>query len=269
MPRLTTCLVDQIATVASVAVGLLALMSLIAVATSVTGVAIPASKRTALAHFDSKVHLHGMTTATPTEPASNKVTGSAHIGYLNCPAPDVLLTASIQKGVFAPGQLVTYRVAVHNLSRTICGTPRRNLPAVPTTPNSAGLLGPCGELSVVVYNAEGTNVYPGRVAYGCPLILGPSIPPGQTIATTGMWQPGGSRGPGPYRLVIDGKVTLPIVITATAPTTRPAPSPAVPAPSPSLGSPGLGSPPILRTRVPPRSALSTPPVPFGLSGLGS
>jgi hypothetical protein len=273
MRRPATSFVHRAGARASAAVaGLLALTSPIGSGATPSGAASPASDQAGQVHTHSGVHSHHpstTTTTSPLPPASNDVTRSARIGYLSCPAPDGLLTVSIQAQAFAPGQVVTYRVSVHNLSRTTCGTPGRTLPTIPTTPNFVpGLLGPCGELSVVVYSAEGTNVYPGPVAYGCPMILGPSVGPGQTIVTTGTW-PSGSRGPGRYRLVIDGKVTVPIVVTGTTPTTPPAPSPPMPTPSPSQGLSGSGSLPMPSTRVPPPSALPTPTLPFRLRTPGS
>jgi hypothetical protein len=248
----------------AVVAALLALTASTGATATEAAAAAPSSDRAAHAHAHahSSVHSHHASTTTTTArpaPTPDDVTRSAHIGYLSCPAPDVLLTASIQEGPFAPGQLVTYRVSVHNLARTACGTPGRTFPTVPTTPNFAlGLLGPCGELSVVIYNAEGTNVYPGPVAFSCPMIVGPRIAPGQTIATTGMWQPTGSPGPGSYRLVIDGKVTLPIVIAATPS------APGLPTPTPAPTLPGSGSLPTPSTPVGPPSALPTPTVPSRL-----
>ncbi len=241
MRRPATSFVHRAALVSAVVTGLLALTS-----PSGSGAtqSAPADHTT-----DQTAHAHATTTTSLPAPASNDVTRSAHIGYLSCPAPTVLLTVTIQARAFAPGQLVTYRVSLHNPSRATCGTPGRTFPTSQTMPNFvAGLLGACGELSVAIYDAKGTNVYPGPVAYGCPMIVGPSIAPGLTIATTGTWQPAGSRGAGRYRLVIDGKVTLPIVITGTTP----------------QGFSGLGSPPISSTRVPPPSALPRPTVPFRL-----
>jgi hypothetical protein len=258
------------------AAGFLVLMAVTGLAATPGEAAALSSARAAHAPSRSSVPAHRATTTTttttvpPAAPPSGGVTRSAHVGYLDCPAPDVLLTASIQERAFAPGQLVTYRVSVHNLSRATCGTRGRILPTIPTTPNFAeGLLGPCGEISVVIYDADGTNVYPGPVAFGCPMILGPSIAPGQSIATTGTWEQTGTRGPGSYRLVIDGKVTLPIVIAGSAPSAPGAPSPPMPTPGPTPVFPGSSSLPIPSTRVPPPSALPTPTVPSRLPRAGS
>jgi hypothetical protein len=195
---------------------------------------------------------HAATSPSPSTPAarSTVVTRSAHIGYLNCPVPHVLLTASIARRSFTVGQPVTYKVAVRNLSHTTCGTPGRPLPTIPTAPTVAlGLLGPCGELSVVIYDAAGTDVYPGPVAYGCPMIVGPALHPGQSLATTGTWTPAPVRASGRYRLVIAGKVTLPIVLAEAT---------AAPTPTPL---PGSGALPLPKTKVPPPSVLPTPTTP--------
>lgn len=272
MRRSATSFVHRAAVASAVVAGLLALTSLTGSGATPSGAAGHTTDQSAHAHSHASVDSHRPSTTTTSlpAPASNDVTRSAPIGYLSCPAPNVLLTVAIQARAFAPGQLVTYWVSLHNLSRATCGTPARAFPTSPTTQNFVpGLLGACGELSAVIYDAKGTNVYPGPVAYGCPMILGPSIAPGQTIATTGTWQLAGSRGTDRYRLVIDGKVTLPIVISGSTPTTAAAPSPPMPTPSPSQGLSGLGSPPISSTLVPPPSALRTPTVPFRLRIPGS
>jgi hypothetical protein len=255
------------ASASAIVAALLALTASTAAIATQPAAAAPASDRTVHAHAPSHAHSHHVSTTTTTSrpaPTSDDVTRSARIGYLSCPAPDVLLTATIQARPFAPGQLVTYRVSVHNLARTTCDTPGRTFPTVTTVPNFAlGLLGPCGELSAVIYDAAGTNVYPGPVAYGCPMIVGPWVAPGQTIVTTGMWQPAGSRSPGRYTLVIDGKVTLPIIIAAS-PTAPWAPGLPTPNPTPSPILPGSGSLPMPSTQVHPPSALPTPTVPSRL-----
>ncbi len=188
--------------------------------------------------------------ATRAAPSSPAVTHSSHISYLSCHAPDVLLTGSIRRQPFAEGQLVTYKVSLHNLSQHACGYP--NGVTVPTSPviPAPGLLGPCGELPVQIENSHDAVVYPA-IGVGCPLILGPPLAAGQTITTTGTWDQTawdraaalhGAIGPlvprGGYHIVIDGKVTLPVDLTG----------------------PPFVSPPA--TLPPPSSAPSTSPTPF-------
>jgi hypothetical protein len=100
------------------------------------------------------------------------------------------------------------------------------------------------------------------------MILGPSIAPGQSIATTGTWEPTGTRGPGSYRLVIGGKVTLPILIAGSAPSPPEAPSPLMPTPGSTPVVPGGESLPMPSTEVPAPPALPTPTVPSRTGGSG-
>ena len=84
------------------------------------------------------------------------------------------------------------------------------------------LLGACSEIPVDVENARGGDVYPGPQAIACPALLGPRLRAHQTRPVTGTWdQVQGAGRPtlratpvprGTYRLVVDGKVELPIVL---------------------------------------------------------
>jgi hypothetical protein len=204
-------------------------------------------------------------------PSSRTITRTTRIAYLNCPEPDVVLTASVQRKPFTTGQLVTYKVSIRNRSQRPCGTPNgiTRLPN-PVEP-AAGLLGPCGELSVTIDDSRGVQVYPGRIAVSCPAILGPPLAPGQTITTTGTWdqtaavgyQSGAPLGPvprGEYHLVIDGNVTLPVDL-AGPPFVRP-PATIPPRTNPLPPSPVPLQPlPKVPVLPPPATAPSTPTSP--------
>jgi hypothetical protein len=178
-------------------------------------------------------------TADSTAATSPTITRSAHVAYEGCPAKDVVLSVSVNRHSFVTGQPVTYRVSLHNLSGLRCNVPGEQSP--PQQPNgndsSLGggplgfLLGPCSPLPVTVDNAKGVDVFPGPEAISCPAILGPSLAAHATLSTTGTWDQmeGGLRPariatPAPvgrYRIVVAGKVTVPITIV------RVPPSPAV------------------------------------------
>ncbi len=78
-------------------------------------------------------------------------------------------------------------------------------------------------IPVVIENARGIDVYPGPDAIGCPALLGPPLAAHATMSTTGNWdQTGGGLRPariatlvpaGRYRIVIAGKVALPLTLT--------------------------------------------------------
>jgi hypothetical protein len=173
-------------------------------------------------------------TADSTTTTSPTITRSAHVAYEGCPAKDVVLSVSVNRHTFVTGQPVTYRVSLHNLSGQRCNAPGEQSP--PQQSQLGGgplgfLLGPCSPLPVIIDNAKGVDVFPGPEAISCPAILGPSLAAHATISTTGTWDQmeGGLRPariatPAPvgrYRIVVAGKVTVPITIV------RVPPSPAV------------------------------------------
>ena len=68
-----------------------------------------------------------------------------------------------------------------------------------------------------VLNSSGTSIWPGPVAYSCPLMIGARLAPGAEVVATGSWpklivtRAGSSQAPnGTYRLVIANTVTFPI-----------------------------------------------------------
>jgi hypothetical protein len=160
--------------------------------------------------------------ATRTSSSPRTITRSAHVAYEGCPASHVLLTASIQAGAFAPEQLVTYQVTLRNLGNAPCDSSQADSFRGALGPG-AMLLGPCAPLSVDIQNARGVDEYPGADAISCPAFFGPVLAPHHTLHTTGNWDqrrdlvPGRAYVPeGHYRLVIAGKVSLPVTIGRAA-----------------------------------------------------
>jgi hypothetical protein len=164
---------------------------------------------------------------------SPTITRSAHLAYEGCPAKDVVLTLSVPRHTFGPGQEVTYRVTLHNVSGRSCTVPGQSPPSLPGgKPSGPGggplgfLLGPCSPLPVTVDNAAGVDVSPGADAISCPVILGPALAAHATLSTTGSWDQmeGGVRPAriarpapaGDYRIVVDGKVAVPVTLTRNA-----------------------------------------------------
>ena len=156
--------------------------------------------------------------AATTSSSPRTITRSAHVAYEGCPASHVLLTASIQAGAFAAEQLVTYQVTLRNLGNASCGYSQADSFRGVLAPGSM-LLGPCAPLSVGIQNARGVDEYPGAEAISCPAFLGPVLAAHGTLHTTGNWDqrrdlvPGRAYVPeGHYRLVVAGRVTLPVTI---------------------------------------------------------
>lgn len=164
----------------------------------------------------------GAVAAAPAAPAAAPaalVSRSAPISYGRCPAGDVILTVTLSRQAFAPRQLVTYGVSLHNRSKRACG------PSGGPAPSSRpvqGLLGACSEIPVEIEDPRGLDVYPGPEAIACPALLGPRLPAHQTVSTTGDWnQMQGAGRPalrattvpsGTYQLIVDHTIRLPIVL---------------------------------------------------------
>jgi len=152
--------------------------------------------------------------------AAPSISRTAHIAYASCPARQVVLTVTVPRRAFAPGQPVAYRVSLHNLSAQTCGP--AGSPTQDTNPLTT-LLGPCGALPLAIENARGVDVYPGSEAISCPALLGPSLGAHRTLTARGTWdqtQGGGRparvatlvpRGPSP--LAVPAKVRVPISLS--------------------------------------------------------
>ena len=173
-----------------------------------------------------------LTTAAPPAAAADKatttspaVTRSAHIAYEGCPAKDVVLSVSVGHDTYLTGQLVTYRVSLHNESGRRCTVPGDQASILLPNANSSSpaggqlgyLLGPCSSLPLTIDNSKGVQVFPGPEAVSCPNFLGPPLGAHATISTTGTWNQmvgGGLRParvptlapPGRYRIMVGSKV---------------------------------------------------------------
>ena len=158
--------------------------------------------------------------AAPMTAPAAMVSRSTPVAYGGCAAGDVVLTVTLSRRVFAPRQLVTYGVSVHNRSMRACGP--SDGPAPSRGPVNDLLVGACSQIPLEIENAQGLDVYPGPQAIACPALLGPRLSPHQTVRTTGTWdQVQGSGRPalrpttvprGTYHLVVDHTIRLPIVL---------------------------------------------------------
>jgi hypothetical protein len=157
--------------------------------------------------------------AAPANAAAATISRSALITYGTCPARSVVLTVTLPRKPFTPGELVQYLVSLRNRSGHTCGPSRS--PAAPPG-NLAELLGPCGPIKVIILNARDVAVYPGLQAYMCPDYLGPMLKGHQMVTAGGSWNQtqGGGRPArvvtlvprGTYRLIVAGRVSVPIFL---------------------------------------------------------
>jgi hypothetical protein len=133
----------------------------------------------------------------------------ASIPLGSCSANDVEMRVAVSRSPFAPSQSVDVIAVVRNIGRTVC-----------TYGGDGGgnqYIGPCGAFSMTVLNNHGSTVWPGPVAYSCPMIGPTRLAPGTQVIATGTWPKSvvtrsGSRAapPGSYRVIIAGRIALAI-----------------------------------------------------------
>ena len=158
--------------------------------------------------------------AAESAPHLAAITHSAHLTFENCTARHVILSVTVARHAFTPGEAVGYTVRLTNTGRTTCG---QALAQIPQARRSL-TVGPCGTLAAVVRNARGVNVNPGPVSYSCPVEFGFRLGPHSSASTTGSWNQTVILGrgspaatpqqapPGTYRLVVGHAVTVPVVL---------------------------------------------------------
>lgn len=163
------------------------------------------------------------TTGTVAGLAPGTLTRSAHISFENCIARHITLSVTVPRHAFTPSEAVRVTVSLRNTGATTCGPVTQQ--AVPS--HRPLTVGPCGTLSLVVRTASGAAIFPGPVAYHCPLEVGFRLDPHSTATAVGTWDqteslpqksPGVPRAtvrhapPGAYRLVVDGVAAVPVVL---------------------------------------------------------
>jgi hypothetical protein len=168
--------------------------------------------------------------AQPLEGAAATITRSAHVGFENCNAQHITLSVTAPRHAFAPDQPVTVTVRLRNTGSATCGAPlAKHVPEA----HHALTVGPCGALPLIVRSTHGRTVYPGPGVVFCPEETGFQLAPHSTAQTTASWSQtayvgagtGAGTGtatgtaakpqpapPGPYRLTVDGYVTVPVTL---------------------------------------------------------
>jgi hypothetical protein len=134
---------------------------------------------------------------------------SAHVVLGDCSAKDVTMRVAVSRLAYLPPQPVDVIAVVRNEGQRTCtfgGAGQRNQ-----------YIGPCGAFSLQVFNRQGMDIWPGPVAYSCPMIGLTHLAPGADVVATGSWPKStvtrDSNGPAPagrYRLVVDRAISLPI-----------------------------------------------------------
>jgi hypothetical protein len=137
----------------------------------------------------------------------------ASVALGNCTAKDIDLQARIPRSAYSASQPVRIVVVVHNVGARTCtfgGTGHRY----------PEFLGPCGAISLQVYQRGGAPIWPGPIAYNCPAISATNLAPGATFTASGTWpkaivtRSSSSRAPpGTYRVVVDQAISFTITLT--------------------------------------------------------
>ena len=137
------------------------------------------------------------------------LTKRSSIALGSCPATDVVVRVSLSRLTYDQFQTVNVGAVVRNVGRVVCtygGTGHGNQN-----------MGPCGTFPLSVVNSSGTNIWPGPIAYSCPMMSQSRLAPGKHVLVTGIWpkavvtRSGSSSAPvGSYQLVVANTVTFTI-----------------------------------------------------------
>jgi hypothetical protein len=136
---------------------------------------------------------------------------SASIPFGNCPAKDVVMRVTIARFTYRASQPVNVVAVVRNASTHPC-TYGGNVDRIQ-------IIGPCGALSLQVFDGAGVDIWPGPVAYSCPAIGAVALAAKGEVRASGSWpklvvtRSATSAAPlGTYRLVIDRRVSFTITL---------------------------------------------------------
>ena len=95
------------------------------------------------------------------------LTKKAFVALGSCPAKDVVMRVTLPRLTYDQSQTVNVRAVVQNVGRVEC--------TYGGTGHGDQYMGPCGTFPLSVVDSSGTDIWPGPVAYSCPLI-GPNPP---------------------------------------------------------------------------------------------
>jgi hypothetical protein len=142
---------------------------------------------------------------------------TVHLAINGCRASTTVLTAAMTRLSYSQHQAVTVNVSLTNNGNAACGVSN------PPVPGGQPLtIGPCGDLSLVIRNGTGKNVYPGQVVFHCAPIFGVEIPAHTSVSTTGTWNQASAYNSkklasrGKYKVSIAGKLTFTITLTGSS-----------------------------------------------------
>jgi hypothetical protein len=157
--------------------------------------------------------------------------GNAPFG--SCGASDIEMLVTIPRTSFTRAQPVNVSVLVRDIGKSTCNFQRPGPVPAPGSPAATEnvSIGPCGAMAMEVKNKKGTDIWPGKGFFSCPLLSsgGGGLEPGKTLTASGTWDqeavvtpseinssikatgssPGQKLAPkGAYTLVIDNRFTF-------------------------------------------------------------
>lgn len=124
----------------------------------------------------------------------------------DCPVRSIEARVAIPRLVFTVTQPVSVRAVVHNVGTVACDYAGSSV--------GTQSIGPCGMISMEIENRSGAEVWPGNARFGCPMVVGGSIPPGGSVVAVGSWnQDQDTLAPrGRYRLIVGQKLVFSITL---------------------------------------------------------
>jgi hypothetical protein len=150
-------------------------------------------------------------------PARPVLSRSAHVAFGSCPAADVVMQVTLSRLTFTAAQPVNVRVTISDVGPAGCSFSGSG-PVTAAGAPALQYIGPCGVTGLEFDNARGADVWPGSVAYGCPMLMGRQLLSGTHMVANGSWNQqenpsGHGRAPrGNYRLKVGGHLFFTIVL---------------------------------------------------------
>jgi hypothetical protein len=96
------------------------------------------------------------------------------------------MTVTVLDPVVSRGTPVRVRAVVHDTGTTPCAYQTTG-PIVHGAPVGSTYMGPCGAMTLAVYRPARHEIWPGHVAYSCPLLLSTALPSGGSVTVLGQW----------------------------------------------------------------------------------
>jgi hypothetical protein len=163
---------------------------------------------------------------------------TTRVAFENCPARSTVMKVTMLGLTFSTNEPILVGISIRNDSDKACG--HLSLPRSAPLASLGIQIGPCGNVSMVVEDAQRHEVFPGPGdAPSCAQRFSVRVPAHHSVASVGVWsQQLGLHGQTPvprgiYRIIIDKVITFTVTLTSPGgslapgqrPTTPPRPGP--------------------------------------------